>query len=110
MELDEQSDHTEPSLTNIPGKPSSTDTTAGTSDGYESMSDDDDIHQSPMAVYLSKMSGARFDYSDGSSLFLRDAGDMYFQLRGAPFMAPWFGKKINTREKLDEAKRFLFCK
>lgn len=110
MEFDEQSDHTEPSLTNILGKSSSTDTTAGTSDGYESMSDDDDKHQNPMAVYLSKMSGTRFEYSEGFSLFLRDAGDMQFQLRCAPFLAPWLGKKIDTREDLDKAKRFLFCK
>lgn len=110
MEFDEQFDYTEQSLTNSPGTPSATVTTAGTSDGYESMSDDDDSHQNPMAVYLSKMSGTLVTDARDFPFFRRDAGDMHFQSRGDPPLAPWAGHKIKTQELLDEAKRFLFCK
>lgn len=110
IEFDEQSDYTEQSLTNSPGTPSATVTTAGISDGYESMSDDDDSHQNPMAVYLSKMSGTLVTDARDFPFFRRDAGDMHLKSRGDPTLASRAGHKVETREQLDEAKRFLFCK
>lgn len=96
MEFDEQSDYTELSLTNRPGTPSSVGVTVGTSDGYESMSDDDDKHQNPMAVYLSVISGRLVTDEDGFSLFIPDAGVTPTRFRGGPTPAPW--DKVETQE------------